>query len=234
MEPMPFQQSELGLIEEKIGYRFNDSTLLVQAFIHRSYVNEHRCSWGHNERLEFLGDSVLGLLMADYLFKRLPQTPEGHLSTLRARCVEAATCSSLIAKLGIDCYLLLGKGERLNEGRGRETILADLYEALIGAIYLDGGMEAAKQFIFYNFGEEIEELLESPLQNSKALLQDWCQKKYQQTPLYTILGQAGPDHSKLFTVSVSIHNRELGRGVGSSKKEAQQAAAAAALVHMGL
>jgi len=219
-------------IESKLDYAFHDRSFLALAFVHRSYINEHRNVAEHNERLEFLGDSVLGLLIAEYLYLQLPSTPEGDLSYLRSRLVEASSCVAYVQKLDLEKYLLLGKGERMNDGRGRESILADLFEAIIGAIYLDGGIEAARRFIFKNFTPEIEKILKTPLRNWKALLQDYCQKRHQQPPNYQVLEEIGPDHSKLFTVAVFINNQEFGRGQGASKKEAQQAAAQDALSRM--
>ncbi len=216
-------------IEQKLGYQFRNRSLLALAFIHRSYINEHRDVNEHNERLEFLGDSILGLLISDYLYRNLPEVPEGELSALRSKLVDAPSCVANIQKLNLEKYLLLGKGERMNDGRGRESILSDLFEALIGAIYLDGGLESAKRFIFENFGEEIDATLKSPLQNSKAILQDFCQKKFQQMPKYQVLTETGPDHSKSFEVAVLIEDVQMGKGHGSSKKEAQQAAAQDAL-----
>lgn len=219
-------------IESKLQYSFKDSSLLVLAFIHRSYINEHRHVQHHNERLEFLGDSVLGLLVAEYLYKQLPSTPEGELSYLRSRLVEGASCVSFVQKLELGSYLLLGKGERMNDGRGRESILADLFEAIIGAIYLDGGIDAARDFLFDNFRSDIEETLKAPLSNWKALLQDYCQKNHQTTPVYQVLEESGPDHGKNFVIAVSISGTEKGRGRGASKKEAQQAAAADAMTRI--
>lgn len=216
-------------IESRLGYTFKDRSLLLLAFIHRSFINEHKEVKAHNERLEFLGDSVLGMLMADYLYRFLPSTPEGELSYLRSRLVDANSCVIYLQSLNISQHILLGKGERMNDGRGRESILADLLEALIGAIYLDGGIEAAKDFIFSKFAKEIENTLKTPLQNWKAVLQDFCQKNYQLTPIYKVLEESGPDHSKSFHILVQIDTKELGRGQGASKKEAQQAAAADAL-----
>ncbi len=223
-----------SVIESKLGYSFRDRTLLALAFVHRSFINEHRNIIQHNERLEFLGDAVLGMLISDYLYQYLPSTPEGQLSYLRSRLVEASSCVNYIQTLDIASYVLLGKGERMNDGRGRDTILADLFEAVIGAIYLDGGIEAAKQFLFTNFAQEIQAIIKTPLRNWKALLQDYCQKNFQQTPVYHVLQESGPDHSKIFQVSVLINQQELGRGTGASKKEAQQAAAAAALARFNL
>lgn len=216
-------------IESKLGYSFKDRNLLNLAFIHRSYINEHKEVANHNERLEFLGDSVLNMLVADYLYRYLPSTPEGELSVLRSRLVEANSCFTYVQKYDLGKYLLLGKGERMNDGRGRESILADLFEAIIGAIYLDGGIEAAKRFLFKNFSVEIDAILKMPLRNFKALLQDYCQKKFQQTPSYKVLTEEGPDHSKIFKIAVVVSDKEVGVGQGPSKKEAQQSAAEEAL-----
>lgn len=216
-------------IEAKLGYRFNNRGLLALAFIHRSYVNENREVRGHNERLEFLGDSVLGLLVAEHLYKYLPETPEGELSYLRSRLVEASSCMQYVQKLDVEQHVLLGKGERMNDGRGRDSILADLFEGIIGAIFLDGGIEAASAFFFKNFKPEIDEILKTPLNNWKAMLQDYCQKKYHTPPIYEVLQQCGPDHSKTFTIAVIVNDERLGIGTGSSKKEAQQSAAADAM-----
>lgn len=221
-------------IESKLGYHFQNPSLLALAFVHRSYVNEHREISGHNERLEFLGDSILGFLMADYLYKNLPSTPEGELSFLRSRLVEASSCVVYIHKLNLEKYILLGKGEKMNDGRGRESILADLFEAIVGAIYLDGGIEAAHRFVFHHFLDEVNSILQTPLRNWKATLQDYCQKKFQKTPIYTVLSETGPDHSKIFQIAVSVCGQDLGMGGGASKKEAQQAAAADALSKINL
>ncbi|MDR3624190.1 MAG: ribonuclease III [Chlamydiales bacterium] len=217
-------------IEEKLGYVFKDKNLLALSFIHRSFVNENKdMTREHNERLEFLGDSVLGLLVADYLYSSLPLNTEGDLSYLRSRLVEGACCVLFINQLNVESFLLLGKGERMNDGRGRESILADLFEALIGAIYLDGGIGAASKFLFGHFQNEMDRILTMPLRNWKAELQDYSQKKFQQTPVYRVVSETGPDHSKVFHVSVHINEEEVGSGTGASKKEAQQEAASDAL-----
>lgn len=216
-------------IEAKIGYHFEDRSLLALAFVHRSFVNENREVREHNERLEFLGDSILGLLIAEYLYKYLPSTPEGELSYLRSRLVEASSCMQYVLKLDVEMYILLGKGERMNDGRGRDSILSDLFEALIGAIFLDGGIEAASAFLFKNFSQDINDILKMPLSNWKALLQDYCQKQFHITPTYEVIEETGPDHSKTFTIAVLAEDKQLGIGKGSSKKEAQQNAAEAAL-----
>lgn len=224
----------LSEIESKIGYHFHNQEDLFLAFIHRSFINENREIIVHNERLEFLGDAILGLLMAEYLYCNFPDIPEGDLSYLRSRLVEASSCVLYVQKINLGQHLLLGKGESMNDGRGRESILADLLEAVVGAIYLDGGMQAARNFIFDNFSKEIAAIIERPIRNWKSLLQDFCQKTYQQTPLYHLISQSGPDHSKVFNISVTIDNKEVGYGQGASKKEAQQAAAENALSNFKL
>lgn len=234
MNPITQLIVDAAKIESKLGFVFKNKELLALAFIHCSFVNENRDITEHNERLEFLGDSVLGLITSEYLYKQLPSHPEGELSYLRSRLVEAASCVTYVQKLDIEKYLALGKGERINSGRGRESILADLFEALIGAIYLDSGLEAVKQFIFTNFQQEIEAILKTPLSNWKAILQDYCQKKYQKPPTYQVLQEEGPDHSKVFKISVFINDQDIGTGFGPSKKEAQQAAAKNALEKIGI
>lgn len=229
MNQMEFLLQNIPAIETKLGYTFLDRSLLTLAFVHRSFINENRMVAHHNERLEFLGDAILGMLISDYLYRRLPNNPEGELSYLRSRLVEASSCVHYVQSLHIADYVLLGKGERMNDGRGRESILADLFEAIIGAIYLDGGLEAAKTFLFRNFTGQIDETLKTPERNWKAQLQDYCQKKFQQTPVYQVLQASGPDHNKIFEISVLINGQEMGRGKGASKKEAQQEAAADAL-----
>lgn len=229
MNQIDYLIQHLPEIENRLNYVFRDRSHLILAFVHRSFINENREIQQHNERLEFLGDAVLGMLISDYLYSHLPDTPEGQLSYLRSRLVEASSCMEYIQKLNLGSYVLLGKGERMNDGRGRDSILADLFEAIIGAIYLDGGLEAAKGFLFRNFHQKIAGILDTPLKNWKALLQDYCQKKFQQTPRYEVLVEKGPDHSKTFEILVRINEEKLGEGTGASKKEAQQAAAADAL-----
>ncbi len=220
----------LPAFEEKLGYTFRDKRLLIQAFVHRSFLNENRdFIEPHNERLEFLGDSVLGLIVADFLYRNFPGHPEGELSRLRSQLVEAGICSQYASKLGVEEFLLLSKGERRNAGRGRASILANTLEALLAAVYLDGGLEEARRVFIANFQTELDAILHEPPLNWKALLQDWSQKRYQKTPSYRILEESGPEHQKMFRVAVLIDEDILGEGEGSSKKQAEQAAAAAAV-----
>lgn len=231
MIPSPDQfLKEASSVEKLIGYSFKDKNLLLTAFIHPSFANENKSLVKqHNERLEFLGDSVLGLLVADFLYTKLPDRTEGILSALRSKIVEGSSCIRFAEKLTLLDYLMLGKGERRNGGRGRGSIIADLFEALIGAIYLDGGLEAARRFFFDNFAHELGVLIAEPQGNWKAELQDFCQKRYQETPVYKVAAESGPDHSKQFDITVFVQGKECGQGSGSSKKEAQQKAAKAAL-----
>lgn len=231
MNPLEHLRKNLQFIENKIGYSFENKDLLVLAFIHRSFINEYREGpLEHNERLEFLGDSVLGLIVADYLFHRLPNYPEGQLSQLRSRIVDAASCSQYLLKLKLSEYILLGRGESMSEGRAKQSILSDVFEALLGAIFLDGNMGTAKSFLLMHFEEDFEATIGAPSRNYKAELQDYSQKKFQKTPVYKVIEEAGPDHAKVFHVMVYINEEEAGLGVGTSKKEAEQRAASVALL----
>ena len=233
MNPLQELRVHLPIIEEKIGYPFTSKDLLILAFVHRSFINEHRdLVEQHNERLEFLGDSVLGLVIADFLYHRLPMHPEGELSQLRSRLVDATSCARYLQKLHLSPFILLGRGER-REGQAKMSILADVFEALVGAIYLDGGMALVKSFILSHFEEEMEAELGSPSRNYKAELQDYAQKTFQKVPLYQVVQETGPDHAKVFHVIVYVNEKESGLGMGASKKEAEQRAAFEALTKMG-
>lgn len=223
-------KQELKSLEEKLRYSFENKDLLIQAFIHRSFINEYKESLlEHNERLEFLGDSVLGLIMADYLYHRLPGHPEGQLSQLRSKLVDATSCSEYLQKLSLSAFILLGKGESRGAGKEKPSILADVFEALLGAIYLDGGLATAKSFLIYHFETEFESAIGSPPRNYKAELQDLSQKEFQKVPVYKVVEESGPDHAKIFHVMVFLDEKEAGVGIGSSKKEAEQRAAFNAL-----
>lgn len=216
---------ERKTIEAILGYSFKNPDLLLLPFVHCSYLNEHPSIEEDNERLEFLGDSVFGLLISSFLYETLPSVPEGELSMLKAKIVEANSCYQFIQSLDLEKYLLLGKGEKLNLGRGRESILANLFEAIIGAIYLDGGLDAAKQYLFSRFQAQIDAIIKNPERNWKAKLQDHCQKEYQMTPVYEVVNESGPEHQKTFVIAVKIGERILGIGEGNTKKYAQQEAA---------
>lgn len=230
MNPLDRLRDNVEAIEERLGYVFENKELLLNALIHRSYANEYRDSQlSHNERLEFLGDSVLGLVVADYLFHRLPASTEGQLSQLRSKLVEAATCAKYLQKLQLGEFLLLGRGEQMTEGRNKVSILADAFEAIVGAIFIDGGLPIAKSFLLCHFEEEANEAIGTPPRNYKAELQDYTQRKYQTTPTYKVAQESGPDHAKQFHILVYIQEREAGFGIGRTKKEAEQRAAFDAL-----
>lgn len=230
MNPLQQLQANLEAIEEKLGYAFENKDILTLAFIHRSFINEYRDGpLEHNERLEFLGDSVLGLTVADYLYHRLPGYPEGQLSQIRSKLVDSTSCAHYLQKLLLPEYILLGRGERMSEGQTKPSILADVFEALLGAIYLDAGLGTTKSFLLLHFETLFEETIGSPPRNYKAELQDFSQKRFQKTPVYKIVDETGPDHSKIFHVMVFVNEKEAGIGTGASKKEAEQRAAFDAL-----
>jgi ribonuclease III len=230
MTPLEFLRKQIPEIEGKLGVLFSNHELLLLAFIHRSFVNEYRQLIDqHNERLEFLGDSVLGLVMAEFLYRRFPSHPEGVLSQLRSRLVDATSCAKYLETLKLEEYILLGRGERLSGERVKHSILSDVFEALVGAIYLDGGFTTARSFLTTHFEEAIEETIGTPARNFKAELQDYSQRRFQKTPVYRVIQETGPDHAKQFSVVVFLEDREMGVGSGSSKKEAEQQAALAAL-----
>ena len=219
-------------IEEKIGYSFRDAELLTNALTHSSYANENRGrSCESNERLEFLGDSVLGLVVADALYRRFPGLPEGRMTRLRAQLVCEESLHHVAAQLGLGEYIRLGRGEEHTGGRNRTSILADAVEALIAAMYLDGGMEVARDFItrYILSGRENGYVA---FGDSKTELQELVQKKSGSVLSYELLAESGPDHDKTFTSQVLLHGRPIGSGEGRTKKEAEQAAARAALLEL--
>jgi ribonuclease-3 len=220
---------QVDVVEERLGYVFANKELLVSSLTHRSFVNEHKGFGSHNERLEFLGDSVLGLAVSDYLYRRLPEHPEGVLSQLRSKLVDAVSCAAYLRTLRLEEFILLGRGEQMTEGRTKNSICADAFEAVVGAIYLDGGLAITKSFLLCHFEGVFEAAIDSPPRNYKAELQDYTQKKFQSIPVYKVAQESGPDHAKIFHVMVYVDSQEAGLGLGSSKKEAEQRAAFAAL-----
>ena len=216
-------------LEIAIGYRFRNITLLQNALAHSSYANERwHNSLMSNERLEFLGDSVLGMLVADYLYRNFPNRPEGELTRMRADMVCERALAEIAQRIGLGEHLLLGRGEEQSGGRSRDSILADAVESVIAASFLDGGMAAARQFI------EKFILVEVPVKklhnaDYKTALQELVQQKKNQTLSYALVGESGPDHDKRFEVEVSLNGRIIGTGSGSSKKRAEQMAAKKAL-----
>lgn len=221
--------------QKQIGVEFNDKELLKQAFIHRSYINENKGSGlSHNERLEFLGDAVLELVITDFLYKKYTDKAEGELTAYRSALVNADTCASIASKIGIGNLLLLSKGESKDTGRARQYILANALEALIGAIYLDQGMDKAKVFIDENFTGMIEEIISKGGHvDSKSLFQEKSQEFEGQTPSYKTIKETGPDHDKKFTVGVYIGKELVATGEGKSKQDAEQNAAREGLLKQG-
>ena len=216
-------------LEKAIGYQFRNITLLQNALSHSSYANERwHDSLKSNERLEFLGDSVLGMLVADYLFRTFPNRPEGELTRMRADMVCEKTLAKVANTLGLGRHLLLGKGEEQGGGRSRESILADAVESVIAACYLDGGMDAAVQFIqkFILVNVPVTKLHNA---DYKTALQELVQQKKNQVLAYRLVGESGPDHDKQFQVELTLNGEVVGLGTGSSKKRAEQAAAQAAI-----
>ena len=219
-------------LEAAIGYRFKNISLLQNALAHSSYANERwHSSLMSNERLEFLGDSILGMLVADHLYRNFPDRPEGELTRMRADMVCERALAAVAGKIGLGEHLLLGKGEKAGGGRGRDSILADAVESVIAASYLDGGMEAAKQFVDRFV---LVNVPHAKLHNRdyKTTLQELVQQKKNQTISYVLVGESGPDHDKQFVVQLLINAKVAGVGTGSSKKRAEQDAARAALEAM--
>ena len=218
-----------------IHFTFQDPKLLKQAFTHRSYLNEHREEGGeHNERLEFLGDAVLELISTHFLYEKFPRHSEGDLTAFRAALVNAITCAEIANTLGMNEYLLLSKGESKDNGRAREILLANAFEALIGAIYLDQGIDAARTFISQHLFPKIDEIVKHKLwRDSKSALQERVQEVEGVTPYYTVIRESGPDHDKQFIVGVYARDTLLAQGVGKSKQEAEQDAAKEALEKKG-
>ncbi len=226
---------DIDEIEKKLSYTFKDKNLLSLSFTHRSFVNENKhLTSTHNERLEFLGDAILELMVSDFLFRQKPTHKEGDLSALRSKLVDATSCCHFVHHLQVGRYLLLGKGETMNEGKGRDTIYADLFEAILGAIYLDGGIEKAIEFFFGHFKEVLMKIISEPSKNWKAMVQDYVQKKYQKQPMYVVIKEEGPDHEKTFFIDVVLNDMKLGSGEGLSKKEAEQMAAKNAFEKLNL
>ncbi|MBM3272475.1 ribonuclease III [Candidatus Kaiserbacteria bacterium] len=221
--------------EHRIGYVFRDKRLLETAFTHRSYLNENRKAGGeHNERLEFLGDAVLELVVTEFLFAKYPDKPEGELTAYRAALVNTVSISDAATKLGMNEFLLLSKGEARDTGRARAIILANAFEAVIGALYLDQGYATAKDFIAKQLFHKTDEVVEKRLwQDPKSRLQEIAQEKLGVTPLYELANQSGPDHDKRFVTAVILQGQRAALGEGKSKQESEQDAAQKALAAKG-
>lgn len=224
---------DLSKLEQKIGITFQDQSLFQQAFTHTSYAHEHknRGSYPHNERLEYLGDAVLELIVSEYLFHRFPEMSEGALTRTRARMV----CESSLASFAKEChlgqYLRLGKGEEMTGGRTRPSLLADVFEAFIGALYLDQGLEVAKEFLYNQIFPKLDDQWLLQMVDAKSQLQELIQQERLGVPQYQIVDMKGPEHDREFVAEVYLDQRCLGKGSGRTKKEAEQQAATQALLH---
>jgi ribonuclease-3 len=222
---------DFSSFEKKTNIVFNDKKLLEQAFIHRSYINENSGSrLSHNERLEFLGDAVLELITTDYLYSKYPDHDEGDLTAFRSALVNAVIIGEVALDLGMNDYLLLSKGEAKDIGKARSYILANTYEAYVGAVYLDLGYEVAKKFIADTLFGKIDAIVDKKLwRDSKSLVQEKSQEYLNVTPSYKVLHEAGPDHDKHFTIGIFFGDDLIAEGKGKSKQEAEQSAAHNAL-----
>lgn len=222
---------DFSQFEKKTGITFKDKDLLKQAFIHRSYINENpKFGLSHNERLEFLGDAVLELAITEELYKKYKTETEGELTAYRSALVNAIIISEVAQKLGMNEYLLLSKGEAKDTGKARQYILANTFEAFVGALYLDLGYDESKKFISQNLLSRIEEIVAKRLwQDSKSLIQEKAQEHLGVTPSYKVVAESGPDHDKHFTIGIYFGPDLIAQGKGKSKQEGEQKAAEKAL-----
>ncbi len=229
------QQFNLVALEKIVGVTFGDKKILLSAITHRSYLNEHKeATWDHNERLEFLGDAVLELVVTDYLFLSYTEKPEGELTAIRAALVNTVSLAAAAEKLGVNEFLLMSKGEAKDVGRARQYILANAFEAMIGALYLDQGYDAAREFIANRLFAKTDEIVRKRLwQDAKSRFQELAQEHASVTPTYETLTQIGPDHDRVFTVGVFLRREKIAEGSGRSKQEAEQQAAERAIEAKG-
>lgn len=208
------------------GLKFKNIDLLNLAFSHRSFANEQGAGVGNNERLEFLGDSVLGLAVAEYLYVELANRPEGDLAKIKSFVVSEASLSEIARALRVDNYILIGKGEEYSGGRAKRALLADALEAIIGAFFLDSGFKEARRFVLSHLIPEINKVLQNKHQKDyKTLLQEHSQKLFRSYPKYTLAKKTGPDHERVFWMDVSVAGKRFGPGKGPNKKQAEQEAA---------
>lgn len=224
--------TNISELEQKIEYTFKNRELVIEALTHSSYSNEGQAR-RNNERMEFLGDAVLGIVSAQYLYERFPDMPEGELSKLRSSLVCTQSLSNFARELNLGSYLLLGKGEKNNGGADRNSNLENAFEALIAAIYLDGGIAPAKKHILRFLARDVESH-QIIFKDYKTTLQEVIQQNKDETLNYVIVSESGPDHNKEFVAEVHLNSNVVGKGVGKSKKQAEQEAAKQALVLMGI
>lgn len=222
---------DFSVFEASLNISFKDKDLLKQAFTHRSYLNEHKGSkMEHNERLEFLGDAVLELAVTDFLYKKFPKKSEGELTAYRSALVNSTTLATVAEKLNMNSFLLLSKGESKDTGRARQFILANTFESVLGAIYLDQGYAVADGFISHNLFPLLDEILHTKsFIDAKSQFQERAQEKVGVTPAYKLVKETGPDHGKVFNVGVYLEDELIATGDGKSKQDAEQEAAKKAL-----
>jgi ribonuclease III len=218
-------------IEQKLNLNFKDKDLFKKSLTHRSFLNENKGEdLKHNERLEFLGDAVLELIVSEYLFDKYPERAEGDLTSFRAAVVRTDSLAKISRELNIGAYLLMSKGEEMTGGRDKDYLLANTFEAILGAIYLDQGYTAVRNFVVKHLIPQIENIVKYRLDiDAKTKLQERAQSLFKRTPVYTVIKEKGPDHSKTFTVKVSINRKTYGMGEGISKQKAEEGAAVEAL-----
>lgn len=221
---------ELNALQERLGHEFKDPSLLVTALTHTSWANEQEEPYQHNQRLEFLGDAVLELCVSSELYSRFPDAREGALTDMRGRLVCEPALAALACKLGLDNALRLGKGEERQEGRKKASLLSDVFEAVLGAVYLDAGFNAAREMVARIYADLWPRKIKKPKEKDpKSLLQEACQKMYKQTPIYILVGSSGPEHARIFDVRVTLPDGREFLGRETSAKKAEQVAAANAL-----
>jgi len=218
---------QLAALQNRIKVKFKEKSLLNNSLIHRSYVNESgNGKIEDNERLEYLGDSVLGLIINEYIYSRFYDYPEGDLAKIKSAVVSETTLAKIARELNLGSFLLMGKGEEISGGRDRASILANSFEALIGAVYLDSGLKNCRKFVLSLLKKDIERIDSMAyLRDPKTTLQEYVQKKYRERPVYEVVEEAGPDHRKEFIVRLVIDGKEAARGRGSSKRKAEMYAA---------
>lgn len=235
-EALRKEEAGLTQFEALLGYSFIDRGLLVQALKHRSYLplaNEERVS--SNERLELLGDAVLGLLVTEHLYRRYPEKEEGDLTPMKSLLVSRKILAAAARQIGLGGFVLLSQSEERSGGRHRSSILADVFEAVTGAIYLDGGLASARAFVQRHLLSRLDEIVrQEQYRNFKSLLLEYAQGRSLGAPVYIVTAEEGPDHQKVFTVEVRIQDKTVGKGSGNSKKKAEQEAAKAALERLAL
>ena len=225
--------NNLDTLQKKIGISFSSKTLLKTAFVHRSYLNEHKkYKDPSNERLEFLGDAALSIVVSSFLYEKLPNATEGKLTTSRASLVRTETLAKIATSLSLGKHLVLSKGEEDTGGRENPSILANTFEALVGAIYLDRGIAKVGEFLKKTVLSDWKSLIESAVPDNKSRLQEFVQRKYHVSPIYKLISSWGPDHARQFEIDVFVGEKKMGRGTGNNKQSAAQNAAKDALTRL--